>query len=55
LVLYTTDQQYGFYLAIIPKRNEMYKPDDQIKEDETGEHVARMGRKEMHAGIGKKT
>ena len=39
----------------IPKRNEMYKPDDQIKEDETGEHVARIGRKEMHAGIGKKT
>ena len=33
----------------------MYKPDDQIKEDETDEHVARIGRKEMHAGIGKKT
>jgi len=39
----------------IPKRNENYKPDDQIKEDETGEHVAHMGRKEMHAGIGKQT
>jgi hypothetical protein len=39
----------------IPKHKEKYKPNNQIKEDETGEHVARMGRKEMHTGIGKKT
>jgi hypothetical protein len=39
----------------ITKRKEKYKPDDQIKEGETGEPVARMGRKEMHARIGKKT